>query len=88
MTEGNCIESKMNPVTSGVLLVLLLLLWLPQLEGKPNDLMCARIDPFEMPHEYSEAGDVIIGAIVSLFTCIFDWNFSKDPNTIIINEFM
>lgn len=74
---------------SGMHLLLLLCLLLSQIEGKPHSDGCAKTDPFQLPHEYYKAGDLVIGAIVSLFGCLFDEvPFTANPNNVTVNEFM
>lgn len=45
--------------------LLLFLLPLPQIEDKEFGLMCNFRDPLQIPHEYYQPGDLIIGGIVS-----------------------
>lgn len=70
-------------------LSVLLFLWLPQIEGKGHPVMCTRTDPFQIPHDYYKTGDLIIGAIVNLYGCMFDEVFfSENPNSVNVNEFL
>lgn len=49
--------------------------------------MCTRIDPFQMPYEYYQGGDLIIGAIITLFALVFDEiPFAENPRTITIDD--
>ncbi|XP_066486272.1 vomeronasal type-2 receptor 26-like [Tiliqua scincoides] len=58
-------------------------------QGKPYSDMCTRIDPFQLHDEYYKAGDLIIGAIVSLFGCLFDEApFTANPDNMTVNEFI
>ncbi|XP_066486256.1 vomeronasal type-2 receptor 26-like [Tiliqua scincoides] len=62
---------------------------LPQSEGKLHAVTCTRIEPFQVPYEYYKAGDLIIGAIVTQFGCLFDdMTFTKDPNKMSVTELL
>lgn len=75
------------PEMAEILLLILLFLWLLNTEGKPHIATCTRIDPFQMPYEYHKAGDLIIGAIITLFGFLLDEiSFTENPSTITIDD--
>ncbi|XP_066486285.1 vomeronasal type-2 receptor 26-like [Tiliqua scincoides] len=63
--------------------------WLPQSEGKSHTAVCERVDPILMPYEYYKAEEIIIGAIVTHFACLFDEiSYTENPNTMVVNELL
>ncbi|XP_048372458.1 vomeronasal type-2 receptor 26-like [Sphaerodactylus townsendi] len=45
--------------------------------------MCTLTDPFQLPHKYSQKGDVIIGKVVAHYGCVFDeTTYTRNPRTV------
>lgn len=85
--KNGIIWTMISPEIARTLLILILFLQLPEMEGQPHTALCARIDPSQIPYEYDKAGDVTIGAIVTQFACLFDeMSFTEDPKLMILNE--
>nr|XP_056720395.1 vomeronasal type-2 receptor 26-like [Euleptes europaea] len=58
---------------------------LPAVVGKVHP-MCTMIELFQLPHEYSQRGDVIIGDIVTQYGCIFDkTTYTENPRTMVVD---
>lgn len=71
------------------LLLFLLCLQLLPVESKAQPVMCTISDLSQFPYKYHQEGDLIIGAIVSQFGCLFDdMSFSEHPKTKLMNEIM
>lgn len=69
------------------LLLLILDLQLLLTKCMTQAVMCSITDPSQFSYKYHESGDLIIGAIVSQFACIFDdIAFSEHPKTKLFNE--
>lgn len=63
--------------------------WLPQSVGMVQTVMCTMNDPFHLPYEYYQTGDLIIGAIATMFGCMFDeTSFDKDSKAKMVNELL
>ncbi|XP_066486279.1 vomeronasal type-2 receptor 26-like [Tiliqua scincoides] len=63
-----------------LLLVLLHFLWLPPTNGKARNVMCAISDPYNLPYDYYQKGDLIIGGITTMFGCILNGiSFTENP---------
>nr|XP_056720393.1 vomeronasal type-2 receptor 26-like [Euleptes europaea] len=61
---------------------------IPQLPGAGGKglTMCTMTDPFQLPHEYSQRGDVIIGDIVTQYGCVFDKaTYTENPRTVVFD---
>ncbi|XP_066486031.1 vomeronasal type-2 receptor 26-like [Tiliqua scincoides] len=59
----------------------------PPVECKAQPVMCTITDPSQFPYKYHQSGDLIIGAIVSQFGCLFDGlSFNEHPKTNLIDE--
>lgn len=68
--------------------LLLLLLLLPQTECKEHGVMCSMDDPLQIPHEYYQPGDLIIGGIISQLTALpGPVLFNQPPNLTVIYDF-
>lgn len=59
--KGLASQIKINPEMA-VMLLLYLWLWLLQIVGKAHTMH----DPFYLPYEYYQTGDLIIGAIATM----------------------
>lgn len=58
-------------------------------EPKGQDIMCSIPDPSHFPLKYHQKGELIIGAIMSQFGCLFeDISFDEHPKTKLIEELM
>nr|XP_056720394.1 vomeronasal type-2 receptor 26-like [Euleptes europaea] len=43
-------------------------------------------DPLQLPHEYSQRGDIIIGDIVAQYGCVFDQTtYTENPRTMVVD---
>ncbi|XP_066486034.1 vomeronasal type-2 receptor 26-like [Tiliqua scincoides] len=70
-----------------LLLLLILGLQFPPAACKAQTAMCTISDPSLLPYKYHQRGDLIIGAIVSQFGCLFDdISFSEHPKTKLMDE--
>nr|XP_034991263.1 vomeronasal type-2 receptor 26-like [Zootoca vivipara] len=72
-------------------LLLLLILWLqlPQSECETPTVMCTLTDPFQLPYQYYQTGDITIGAIATQYVCMFDEiSFSEHPATKFVDALM
>ncbi|XP_066485891.1 vomeronasal type-2 receptor 26-like [Tiliqua scincoides] len=59
----------------------------PPTEHKAQAVMCTIPDPSQFPLKYHQRGELIIGAIVSQFGCLFeDISFDAHPKTKLIDE--
>lgn len=70
---------------------LLVFLWLqlPPKEFKAHNIVKTRYNLFQIPHEYYQTGDIIIGAITTQLACLFDEiYFNERPRTKFANEFL
>ncbi|XP_066486291.1 vomeronasal type-2 receptor 26-like [Tiliqua scincoides] len=62
---------------------------MPQINGYTPTLMCTVNDPFQLPYEYYQAGDRIIGMIATIFGCIFEESsFTDNPKSKTVNELL
>ncbi|XP_042329676.1 vomeronasal type-2 receptor 26-like [Sceloporus undulatus] len=60
---------------------------LPQTERQAHPLTCRVHDPLQIPHEYYQQGDLIIGSITSQFFSFFDTMiFNEHPNSMFIED--
>ncbi|XP_060137175.1 vomeronasal type-2 receptor 26-like [Zootoca vivipara] len=66
---------------------MLTLVFLPQIESKAHPPTCSVNDPLQIPHEYYEQGDLIIGSIFSQFFSFFNTiTFDEHPNAMFVGE--
>lgn len=73
-------QIKIFPVMAGLILMLILILWLPQMNGKSHNVMCTLADPYNLPFDYYQKGDLIIGTIATMFGCILNGlSFNENP---------
>ncbi|KAG8140269.1 hypothetical protein E2320_002972, partial [Naja naja] len=72
------------------LLLCLLMLWLvflPQTECKIHPILCNKIDALQIPHEYYQPGNFIIGGISSQFVSFFKaLSFQEHPRSMFIED--
>ncbi|KAF7235056.1 Vomeronasal type-2 receptor 26 [Varanus komodoensis] len=63
--------------------------WLTPTESKSHSDMCALDDTFQLPHQYYQTGDLIVGMISSQFGCIFhEAFFHKHPEANFVYELL
>ncbi|XP_033024387.1 vomeronasal type-2 receptor 26-like [Lacerta agilis] len=82
---------KNSPLCAMLLLLLWLLMltltFLPQIESKSHPATCSANDPLQIPHEYYEQGDLIIGGISSQFFSFFNTiTFDEHPNAMFVGD--
>lgn len=72
------------------LLLCLLMLWLvflPQTECKMHPILCNRVDALQIPHEYYQPGNFVIGGISSQFVSFFKaLSFQEHPRSMFIED--
>ncbi|KAF7234851.1 hypothetical protein EYD10_18247 [Varanus komodoensis] len=72
-----------------MMLEILLFLWLQltPTESKSHSDICAMDDTFQLPHQYYQTGDLIVGMITSQFGCVFHEAFFCDhPKETFVDE--
>ncbi|XP_061447687.1 vomeronasal type-2 receptor 26-like [Rhineura floridana] len=76
---------------AAMFLWLLVFLWLqlPSAKGKEDNVVCAITDPFQIPYEYFQKGDLIIGEMTSQLGCVIEeLHFSEPPKTKFIDQLL